>query len=670
MKKLFLLLMMWFAAAGMMVHADSLHVSGYVNDSASGTAIPNYPVHIDIDSATGGFFYHREVHTNPNGFYADTVVFNQNTPSGVVRVSVWDCRQHLISVSFNFGPNNLNFTHNFIICTGTPPPPCHADFYPAPPPPPPNPLAVHFVNISTGANGPWQWAFGDGTGSTMFDPVHLFAAPGLYHVTLIMGDSSSSGCYDVRTHEIQVGDSTGGGCHAGFTWSCDSNNTLRTVHFINLSAGTDLTWHWSFGDSTFSNDKDPIHTYATNGLYHVCLTVTSTNPQCTSTECHDVPVGPPPPPPCQSWFTHMSNWLHVNFEGHMPYHQPATYSWAFGDGTGDTGRNVQHDFAAPGFYNVSLTTVRQDSSQCTFTSTQRIHVGDSNNIHQVYGQVFAGNFPMPHGLAMIFSDDTIPGGLQFFAMSPLDSMGVYLFPYVPDGEFVIWALPFDSVGGYLPTFYQHALFWEQATKILLGNPQNPYIINLIHCTGTIPVGPGVVNGTVKNQGLKAASLDQIAMLLSDEQGNPIGFRMVSAAGAFNFSGMAYGTYYLKPELANCPSDQVKIVLSAANPVVNVTMTYNGTNILGVNEASAVESFVAYPNPTKDELNLNIKLVSALNVTAEIYSFTGQKVLSKNLSLAKGENVVRLDISLLNSGLYTLKVSSPEGLRIVQKVVKE
>jgi len=33
-------------------------------------------------------------------------------------------------------------------------------------------------------------------------------------------------------------------------------------------------------------------------------------------------------------------------------------------------------------------------------------------------------------------------------------------------------------------------------------------------------------------------------------------------------------------------------------------------------------------------------------------------------------VIKLDISLLNSGLYTLRITSPGGIRIVQKVVKE
>jgi PKD repeat protein len=668
MKKLLFLLMVCFSGIFLMAQNNALSVSGSVTDSASGSPVPNYQVHIDIDSASGGFYYHHIVFTMQNGNYFDSIAFPGAVPTGIVMVSVWDCMQHMHYVNFNFGPGNQTFTQNFHICVGQAPPPCHADFYPAIPPPPPNPLAVQFINTSTGVNGPWNWIFGDGSTSTLFAPVHVYSAAGVYQVTLKMGDSALGGCYGTATHSIHVDDSVGEGCHAEFTWYCDSG-AMRTVNFINQSVGTGATWYWSFGDSTFSTDKNPIHTYANDGVFNVCLTITTTNPNCTDTRCHELIAGPPPPPGCQSWFYHMPDWLHISFQGNMPMNAPATYAWTFGDGATGTGKNVDHTYAAPGMYSVSLTTVRQDSINCTYTSTQQIFVADSLDIHQIYGQVFAGSFPMSRGLAMIFSDDTVPGGMPYFAMSPLDSTGIYMFPYVPNGEFVIWAVPFDSVGGYLPTFYQQALYWELATKISLGQPANPYNIHLLHA-GNMMLGPGGINGHVNTTGLKITTVNEISMLLTDDQGNAIGFRRVNSSGGFNFSDMAYGTYYLKPELANVPSDQVKIVLSATNQIANVTMTFNGTSITGVTELSSIESFTAYPVPVNNVLSLNVKLVANENVIVEIYSFTGQKVLSQNYSLAKGENVVKLDMSTLSSGLYILRVTSPDGIKIVQKIVKQ
>jgi len=72
----------------------------------------------------------------------------------------------------------------------------------------------------------------------------------------------------------------------------------------------------------------------------------------------------------------------------------------------------------------------------------------------------------------------------------------------------------------------------------------------------------------------------------------------------------------------------------------------------------------------DALTLNIRLVSAANVSADIYSFTGQKVFSESLSLNSGANTVNLDMSRLSPGFYMLKILSAEGIKIVQKIIKQ
>ncbi len=667
MKKMILLFMVWFAAVSLMAQTNTIHVSGYVTDSVTGAPLANYPVHIDIDSAGGGFVYHHEVHTMMNGLYVDTIFFNNGTiPGGIMRVTVLDCVLHPHLGDFPFGPGNQNFIIDFIICSGQSPLPCHADFYPAFAPPPPQ--NVHFINTSVGVNGPWQWSFGDGSTSPLFSPFHSYAAPGVYHVTLKMGDSLAGGCFDSRTHEVHIGDSTGVGCHAEFTWNCDSNATSRTFHFTDLSVGGGSSWYWSFGDSTFSNDKNPVHTYATNGVYHVCLTITHTNPACQDTECKDVQAGPPPPPPCASWFTHMPDWLHISFEGHMPYNQPATYTWNFGDGTTSTGKNIAHLYAAPGWYAVTLATVRQDSSHCAFTSTQQILVGDSTDIHQLYGQVFAGNIPMSHGLVMIFALDTSTTHPPFVATSFLNPIGAYAFPYVPGGEYVIWALPFDSAGEYLPTYFGNVIHWQQAAVVHLGQAQNPYNINLVHGTHMFS-GQGGVNGHINKVGLKTGQVEQITMLLTNEQGETVGYRRVNASGSFSFSGMAYGTYYLKPELPNTTSELVKVILSAGNPVAAVTMTMNGTSILGIGEAAIVESFTLYPNPVNDILNLSFNVTAPATGLTEICNMSGQVVVRQSLTLASGANHPQVDVSMLGHGIYTLRITSPAGIRIVQKIVK-
>jgi PKD repeat protein len=53
------------------------------------------------------------------------------------------------------------------------------------------PLTVRFTNTST-KPGPYSWSFGDGTSSAKAPPVHLYARPGTYTVTLAARSGSES----------------------------------------------------------------------------------------------------------------------------------------------------------------------------------------------------------------------------------------------------------------------------------------------------------------------------------------------------------------------------------------------------------------------------------------------------------------------------------------------
>jgi uncharacterized delta-60 repeat protein len=47
------------------------------------------------------------------------------------------------------------------------------------------------------------------------------------------------------------------------------------VHFQDKSSSASQ-WHWNFGDGMTSSEKDPVHTYATHGIYMVCLDISDT----------------------------------------------------------------------------------------------------------------------------------------------------------------------------------------------------------------------------------------------------------------------------------------------------------------------------------------------------------------------------------------------------------
>ena len=68
-------------------------------------------------------------------------------------------------------------------------------------------------------------------------------------------------------------------------------STLSSSWSINYSA----IWNWDLGDGNSSTQQNPTHTYASNGIYWVCLVVTyfdsTTINSCTSIYCDSIFVG-------------------------------------------------------------------------------------------------------------------------------------------------------------------------------------------------------------------------------------------------------------------------------------------------------------------------------------------------------------------------------------------
>ncbi len=69
-----------------------------------------------------------------------------------------------------------------------------------------------------------------------------------------------------------------------------NTNTDWEVAFNSTGSSADVTsWHWDFGDDTFSPLPHPVHTYSYSAVFNVCLTV-SNGSNCSFTFCKDITV--------------------------------------------------------------------------------------------------------------------------------------------------------------------------------------------------------------------------------------------------------------------------------------------------------------------------------------------------------------------------------------------
>ena len=140
----------------------------------------------------------------------------------------------------------------------------------------------------------WFWSFGDGTTSTLQNPVHVYPSSGTYTVCLtVYATNGFVSCFKTVCQDIKVKGCVNEPC--GVTTDFSKQNTGPcTVSFTDLSVpnpgSTVVGWLWDFGDGTTSTLQNPTHTFPSSGTYNVCLTtyVTGATQSCFQKVCKPI----------------------------------------------------------------------------------------------------------------------------------------------------------------------------------------------------------------------------------------------------------------------------------------------------------------------------------------------------------------------------------------------
>ncbi len=525
-------------------------------------------------------------------------------------------------------------------------------------------MTVMFNNMSQGTMDSFAWDFGDGSYSSEFSPIHTYINPGIYDVCLTISSNDSS-CYDISCQSLAVGQTPD--CLAQFTYypNSDSSGNQRSVQFVDLSYGNLTAWNWSFGDGTGSTEQNPSHVFGADGTYQVCLTVNGEN--CQSAWCELITIGETEPD-CFNYFTYTTAGNSVQFNGFHSSDLPASYQWDFGDGVTSLGNPMTHTYANPGVYFVNLTT--WDDNQCMAFSGQNVVVGDSMAFNQVYGQVFEGTWPMANGFVMLFSVEADTNYFPYFDIAMIDPSGVYVFPFVPNGNFNLFAIPMDG-NGYLPTYYESTLFWEDATVIHTPESSNPYNINLVSNQSNAASGNGMITGHINQAGLRDGFVGHVIVYLTNSSHQPLAFTEVASDGSFQFSGLAYGTYYVRPELAGVHSEYMRVDLSESQNEMLMNLTFTGNSFLGQNELTT-STFCSElsPNPCINEARFEFRSTRSGSCQISLTDLSGRLVMESTEQLNAGTTIIQLPVSDLQSGMYLIKIIHSDGTNHSKKLLKK
>jgi PKD repeat protein len=209
-----------------------------------------------------------------------------------------------------------------------------------------DPMEVEFINNSSSNADSYQWSFPGGSppSSTAFEPIVVYETPGTYNVTLTVSNQAGD---DVLTytnfiHLLPQANSTFTQTVNGLQVSFNSTGSLGD------------TYNWNFGDGQTSTLHNPVHTYASGGVYTVTLTVTNqcgADVQQTNINLAGAPVAlftSDIQAGCAPLVVHYTNQSTGNV---------TSVNWVFEGGTPPTSTQLNPvvTYNTPGLYDVTLT---------------------------------------------------------------------------------------------------------------------------------------------------------------------------------------------------------------------------------------------------------------------------------------------------------------------------
>ncbi|MEM6263122.1 MAG: PKD domain-containing protein [Bacteroidota bacterium] len=247
----------------------------------------------------------------------------------------------------------------------------------------------------------WRWTFGDGSTSSLQNPVHSYASPGIYDVSLYVENVLGCGDTIFRSAVVEVVAPPAASFFPDVLAGCSP----LSVAFADSSIGNAssiTTWNWNFGNGNSSTVQNPSETFVGAGSYQVSLEVTDLN-GCRDTAFTTIEVSPIPVADFFSNDTIGCAPQSVVFRD-VSTSGPTIVSWQwdFGDGSSSNQQNPTHDYTQDGVYTVTL--IISDINGCTDTLIRPnyIRLSHPQADFQVTGAVSCP------GIDLSFLDTSIP----------------------------------------------------------------------------------------------------------------------------------------------------------------------------------------------------------------------------------------------------------------------
>jgi PKD repeat protein len=317
------------------------------------------------------------------------------------------------------------------------------------------PLTVTFSDLSTNTPTSWNWSFSDDSleNATEQNPVHTYAYPGTYPVSLNASnaDGSDTKVWSdyITVSAIPVAPLVPELLIPNFTGTPTSGPAPLIVKFNDTSTGDHNLWEWNFGDGNSSSEQNPLYTYNHAGSYSVTLNVSQAGGDSVSATQEDyITVVTPLIPVPLNMTPLIPNFTGTPTSGPAPlivkFNDTSTgdhnlWEWNFGDGNSSSEQNPLYTYNHAGSYSVTLNVSQADGDSVSATQEDYITVSVvplEPPVADFSGKPTSGNTPLtvtftdvstntPTSWNWSFGDDSLENATEQNPVHTYTSIGNY-----------------------------------------------------------------------------------------------------------------------------------------------------------------------------------------------------------------------------------------------------
>jgi hypothetical protein len=313
------------------------------------------------------------------------------------------------------------------------------------------------------------------------------------------------------------------------------------------------------------------------------------------------------------------------------------------------------------------------SAGCESKHTEIIEI---KGVQKIQGKVLVKTEALEKGKAYLLKNQN-NGNTQKFRLEKIIEIknGTFCFENMPTAEYQIFIipefdLPFRYFPKYLPTYADGKSFWTTSKSSKIENDVDN-TISLNYFDNPF-YGNCLIKGKISKKGNTNSDNFGIPVLLVNEQEQIMDFCMADpVSGEYCFNELPEGKYRIHPEIINCETEELTVILSEGNQQKKYADFEISDDLVKPLIPEENNSVTTYPNPIYDILNIDLQaliLPQNSEFTAKLYDAGGRLIITES-----GKNSSKsflINTSRLTPGIYFLQMYDSQNLIVgFRRIVK-